>query len=177
MTHRWINNYLSLYGFGFTVASCALICVVARLHSPNLDEVGHLPAGYAFVELGNIELYEVNPPLAKALAALPLVSADAKADWSRFSDAPGARCEWTVGSDFIAINGTRSFWLFAMARWALLPIWMIGTLVIGWWASELGGAMMGFAAVVVWSLCPEVIGWTATICPDSAAASLGVMTL
>lgn len=144
---------------------------------PNPDEVGHLPAGCLCVEFGNFDLYEVNPPLVKSVAAIPVVMAEPKYNWSRFSDFPGQRTEWAVGRSFISTNGMKSFTWFAMARWALLTIWLIGTAVIARWAWELSGPAGSLAAVFAWCYCPEVMHWSATICPDSAAASMGVLAV
>lgn len=154
-----------------------LIAVSSLICSPNLDEVGHLPAGCLVIDRGNFELYEVNPPLVKALAACPVLLSKPQYDWALYSTEPGRRMEWAVGRAFIEANGKQSFWYFAIARWALLPIWLLGTLVIGRWASELGGPLAALGATVAWCFCPEVMGWTATICPDSAAASMGVTCL
>ncbi|GAB5444569.1 MAG: phospholipid carrier-dependent glycosyltransferase [Fuerstiella sp.] len=144
---------------------------------PNPDEVGHLPAGCLCVEFGNFDLYEVNPPLVKSIAALPVVLAGPEYNWSRFSDLPGQRTEWAVGSSFISTNGMKSFRYFAWARWALLTIWLLGTAVIARWAWEISGPAGSLAAVFAWCYCPEVMHWSATICPDSAAASMGVLSV
>ena len=35
------------------------------------------------------------------------------------------RAEFAVGDDFVAANGTRSFWLFTLARLGVLPLGLI----------------------------------------------------
>lgn len=67
--------------------------------------------------------------------------------------------------------------MFAKARWMLLSIWLIGTLMIGKLATDIGGRLAGFAATGLWCFCPDIMGWTATICPDSPAASIGMLSL
>jgi len=154
-----------------------LIAWMDIVHSPVLDEVGHMAAGCLAIEFGRFDLYEVNPPLVKSVAAIPVVLAHPKYEWKRHRPAPGRRNEWDVGRDLIVANGTRSFWLFAIARMALLSIWMVGTYVVWKWAATVAGPAAGLAATILWSHSPEVMGWTATICPDSSAASIGVLCL
>lgn len=164
------------------VVSCvglagALVGVQGLVHSPNLDEVGHLPAGCLATGFGRFDLYKVNPPLVKALAAIPVVISNPKYNWTEYVAAPGTRNEWAVGRKMIAANGLRSFFLFSKARWMLLSLWLIGTLIIGNWATHVGGRIAGCTATVLWCFCPSVIGWTATICPDSPAAAIGILSL
>lgn len=42
-------------------------------HSPTIDEMGHLAAGLSHWEFGRFDLYRVNPPLVRMVAALPLM--------------------------------------------------------------------------------------------------------
>ena len=107
-----------------------LIGISNHLHSPVLDEVGHLAAGCALLELGCTDLYVVNPPMVKTLAALPVVLSGPKYDWRAVDTRPGVRTEWEVGRWFMRANGFESFTYFAVARHALLPFFVIGAVVI-----------------------------------------------
>ena len=157
--------------FGLAIV---LLAIQSIVHSPTTDEVGHLPAGCLAVSYGRCDLYEVNPPLVKSVAALPVTALHPKYDWSSFRATPGAREEWAVGHDFIAKNGAESFRYFAVARLGLLSIWIVGCVIVVKWSTAVWRESV-YAAVVLWCFSPEVMTWTATICPDSAAASLGVM--
>ena len=172
-SRQWfqLSTLLSIAG------SAVLILWEGFVHSPNLDEVAHLPAGCVIVGFGSFSLYEVNPPFVKSLAAIPAVLMVPKYDWSRYSTEPGARSEWLVGRDFVGANGNRTFMLFVFGRWMLLPIWVLAAMCVWRWSRDLGGDAAGFASTVCWCFAPEVIGWTATICPDSSAASMGVIGL
>jgi hypothetical protein len=163
--------------FWIVVAVIGLLASQAATHSPTLDEVGHLPAGCLVARFGQFELYEVNPPLVKCLAAIPVVLAGPRYDWSAYSIQPGYRSEWIVGGSMIEANGFRSFWLFAMARWALLPIWVVGAVIVCRWARVSTGQTISFVASALWCVSPDVMAWSTTICPDSAAAAIGVMSV
>ncbi len=104
------------------VMHAALLAWGAYRHSPTIDEVGHLPAGISHWQFGRFDLYRVNPPLVRMLAAVPVILAAPEVDWTAYSEAPGARPQYYIGRDFIAANGYRSFWLFTFARWACIPL-------------------------------------------------------
>ncbi len=50
-----------------------LLAASAWMHSPTRDEWGHLPAGVSHWQLGQFDLYRVNPPLVRMVAALPVL--------------------------------------------------------------------------------------------------------
>ncbi len=151
------------------------ICFLGRTQSPNINEVGHLPAGCLILRHGNFELYEVNPPLVKMVAAIPVVAAGANYDWSDFSNQPGIRRELLVGRKFVDANGADVFLMFTVARWILLPFWVLGAVVVNHWATAVYGRQAGYAAAIMFGFSPEIMAWTATVCPDSVTASMGVL--
>ncbi len=154
-----------------------LILTLSSSYSPTLDEVGHLPAGCLIITANDFSVYKVNPPLVKTLAAVPVVARDPLYDWSIFDNMPGKRCEWALGGKFISKNGSLSFGYFATARWICLCFWLIGALALARWAKTLHGETASVGSVLLWCFSPEVIAWSATICPDSAAASVGAVAV
>lgn len=147
----------------------------ASRHSPSIDEVAHLPSGLSHWELGRFDLYRVNPPLVRLLAALPVLGTEAKTDWRRFSDDyKRSRPEFAIGRDFIAANGSRSFWYFTIARWACIPLSFLGAYICFRWARELYGCLAGYLALALWCFCPNILGHAQMITPDAGAAALGV---
>ena len=103
-----------------------LLAYGAAKHSPAIDEVGHMAAGLSHWQLGRFDLYHVNPPLVRSVAVIPILFVEPKTDWSQYSDAPGARSEFPIGSQFISDNGERSFWFFTWARWTCIPFSLLG---------------------------------------------------
>ena len=152
----------------------ALLAYGAAVHSPCIDEVGHLAAGLSHWQLGRFDLYHVNPPLVRMVAALPVLLAQPKTDWSQYSDAPGARSEFGIGRDFITANGERSFWLFTWARWAVIPFSLLGGYVCFRWARELYGDWPGLLALTLWCFEPNVLANAQMITPDTGATALGL---
>lgn len=160
-------------------------------HSPSLDEVGHLPAGIGHWQHGRFELYCVNPPLVRLVAALPVLCTRAKtASPVEWRDVPrmapredsslfptqlqARRTEFAAADYFLKRNGQRSFGYFTAARLACLPFTVLGALVCFRWAKELYGAAAGVLALTLWCFCPNIIAHAQMITPDAGAAALGI---
>jgi hypothetical protein len=166
------------------IAIQALVAILLTVHagllgwiavrsSPTIDEVAHLPAGVAILKLGRFELYRVNPPLVKSLAALPVVLAAPKTNWTELVS-PGRR-EWDIGFRFIDANGDRVFWYFTLARWACIPLSLVGGYVCFRWAADLYGRASGLLALVLWCFSPTVLAYGSLITPDLGATAVGVL--
>jgi 4-amino-4-deoxy-L-arabinose transferase-like glycosyltransferase len=145
-------------------------------NSPTLNEPGHLAAGVSYLTLGRFELYRVNPPLVRMLAALPATIVGAQTDWGGVYEGPGARPIYNVGLDFARANGPRIFWLIVLGRLACIPFSILGGFVVYRWASELYGSQAGLASLVLWCICPNVLAHGPLITPDMGATALGVTT-
>jgi len=171
-------------GFGDR-ASCVVAAILAThalllawidyRNSPTIDEVAHLPAGISHLLFARFDLYRVNPPLVRSVAAIPVVVAGAKTDWSSYSFDPGNRAEFAVGDAFVKANGAKVFWYFTLARWACIPFSLVGGYFCYRWARWLYGPAPGIVAAALWSFSPNILGNAAMITPDAGAAALGVM--
>lgn len=151
-----------------------LLAYAATRHSPTLNEPGHLAAGLAIWEFGRVEVYRVNPPLTRTIAALPVLAAGYHMDWSAFSEGPGARPEFALGADFVKANGERSIRLFTLARWACIPISLIGGTFCFLWGRELYGTAAGLVSLSLWCFDPNVLAHAELVTPDAAATAFGV---
>lgn len=144
--------------------------------SPVFDEFPHLAAGLSHLKYGEFSLYRVNPPLVRAIAAIPVALVEHETDWAEgWPRDPKSRPEFMLGQRFARANRERSFWLFTLARWACLPFMLLGGWVCFAWGKELYGTASGVTALVLWCFCPNLIGWGATICPDAPAAATGLL--
>jgi hypothetical protein len=149
-----------------------LLAWIAFRNSPTIDEVGHLPAGICIDRFGRFDIYRVNPPLVKAVAALPVVLWGPTTNWKSFY--MEERSEWNLGTDFIVANGERAFWYFTLARWACIPLSLLGGLICYRWASDLYGRPAGLLALSFWCFSPNVLANASMITPDAGATAVGV---
>lgn len=164
--------------------TCALFVLIMLIHawllgwialknSPTYDEIAHLPAGISHWYFGNFDLYRVNPPLHRMVAAIPVIIAQPTTDWSMIRDTPYSRSEFEVGKAFIKANPDNYFHYFVWARWTCIPFSLLGGWICYLWARDLFGHSSGIAALVLWCACPNILAWGATLTPDVAAASVG----
>lgn len=161
---------------GLLFAHALLVGWISFRTSPTIDEVGHLPAGIYSWEFGRFDVYRVNPPLVRTLAALPVVLSGPELQWTKYSEGPRARPEWNLGRELVEVNDRgdgRWFWYFVIARWMCIPLSLLGGYVCWRWAGELYGPAAGLLALALWCFCPNVMAWAATICPDAGAAAVG----
>jgi hypothetical protein len=159
---------------GLLTIQTALLAYSAYVHSPTLNEPGHLVAGLSIWKFGRFDVYNVNPPLVKMVAALPVMAVGYEEDWSGFYTGPGARPEFAMGEDFVAANGERSFFLFMIARWACIPFSWIGAVVCYLWARDLFGRPAGVVACAIWCFEPNILAHASLITPDAHATALGL---
>ena len=152
----------------------ALLAYSAYVHSPTLNEPGHLVAGLSHWKFGRFELYRVNPPLVRMIAALPVMAVGYEEDWSGFHEGPGARPVFGMGEDFVAANGKRSFYLFMIARWACIPLSWIGAITCFLWARDLFGRPAGVMACVLWCFSPNILAHASLVTPDAGGTAFGV---
>jgi hypothetical protein len=152
-----------------------ILAKAATLHSPTDLEPAFLVAGLSHWEFGRFELFRVNPPLVRMVAALPVLAAGYKLEWSDDQALANPRAEIPLGTRFVASNGDRSLFLFTIARWACIPFSVIGAVVAFHWANELYGSPSGLVAAVLWCFEPTILGHAELITTDCAAAGLGLL--
>ncbi len=152
----------------------ALLGWGARRHSPSWDEAAHLPAGLSHWQLATFDLYRVNPPLVRTVAALPVLFAGAEIHWEKHPTDPATRVDSHFARIFVRSNGERSFWFFTLARWACIPFSLLGAYICYLWACGLYGDFAGLLAAALWSFSPNMLANAQMITPDAAASSLGV---
>ncbi|TWT41354.1 ArnT family glycosyltransferase [Botrimarina hoheduenensis] len=160
--------------FSLLVVHSGLLMYSAYVHSPTLNEPAHLVAGLSHWKFGRFELYRVNPPLVRMVAALPVIAAGYEGDWSGFYEGPGARPVFGMGEDFVAANGERTFYLTMIARWACMPFSWLGAIVCYLWGRDLCGRLAGLTACFIWCFEPNILAHASLYTADAHATALGL---
>ncbi len=137
--------------------------------------MGHLAAGLSHLEFLSFDLYRVNPPLVRSIAAVPVWLSSVERDWSKLIGGHFDRPEFLVGRALIDRNGPKIFPWFSYGRLACIPFSVLAGWVCYLWSSRLFGERAGFAAAVMWSFLPEAMANGQMITPDAAAASMGIV--
>jgi len=117
-------------------------------------------------------MFNVNPPLVRMVATLPLLFMKYETDWSRYSEDIRVRPERELSERFIELNGARSFTLLTMARLACLPFSLLGMWICWRWAGELFGDRAAVLSAILWCFSPNILGHGHLMTPDVACASL-----
>ncbi|TWT37162.1 Dolichyl-phosphate-mannose-protein mannosyltransferase [Posidoniimonas corsicana] len=159
---------------GLLIVHTGLLMYSAFVHSPTLNEPGHLVAGLSHWKFGRFELYRVNPPLVRMVAALPVIAVGYEEDWSGFYDGPGARPVFGMGEDFVAANGPRTLYLTMIARWACIPFSWLGAIVCYLWGRDLYSRSAGLVACFIWCFEPNILAHASLITADAHATALGL---
>jgi dolichyl-phosphate-mannose-protein mannosyltransferase len=146
--------------------------------SPNRTEMGHMGATVYFWQTLHFDVFHVNPPLTRMVSGIPILACRPQYDWSSYSRQQQDRPEWAMGRDFVAANtiamARRSFLL---ARWALIPLLVLGGYSGYRLSRELYGEAAAFVFLTLWCISPFMLGWGATMCPDAVAGAMGLVAI
>jgi hypothetical protein len=110
------------------------------------------------------------------VAALPTLFTKPKTDWSQYQPRPYSRSEFSVGRDFVKVNGRDSIRHFAagrMALWGFVPLGMI----VCWKYAKAVSRESAWLAVALFSLSPSFLAFATIITPDVGAAVLGCLAV
>ena len=122
------------------------------------------------------DVFHVNPPLTRIVSGLPVLLCRPNYDWDFYSSRPQDRSEWAIGRAFIKANNPETTrWCFALARWCLIPLLLLGGYFGYRLSRELYGDSAGLIFLTLWCSSPLLLAWGATICPDAASAALGIV--
>jgi 4-amino-4-deoxy-L-arabinose transferase-like glycosyltransferase len=168
----------------FLLALIALLAGGSALReSVTIDEVAHIGAGVSYLQKLDMRMNEEHPPLAKVLAALPLVVGRVHADYSQAS--------WTFSGSgiFKQMLGEWVFGHWLIARWndpvatvlgARLPMLLL-TLALGLvlfcFGSRLGDSWGGLLCLCAYATMPVMLAFGPLVLTDMAITFFFVLTL
>ncbi len=158
---------------GALAVYCSILAACAWLHSPTFNEVGHLPAAICHWRYQRFELYRVNPPLPRMIAAIPVLFCNPSTDWGNYDQSPNSQETIPIAVRFINANGERVFSLFSIARLACISFCVWGAFTCYWWARDLWGKGAGALAACLWCTHPMLLGHGPLVMPDVPAAAAG----
>src|SRR5678815_4749019 len=140
-----------------SIAAICLIlafCLQAALALPQLsatsDEPVHLASGYSYLQTRDFRMNPEHPPLAKLIAALPLLFIQPKLNtssalWNKAS-------EYEFAFDFIYTNNADRllFW----GRMMMVVLAAAGAAITFMWARDLFGPVAGLLALGLYAFSP-----------------------
>jgi hypothetical protein len=155
----------------------------AALHeSASVDEIAHVGAGLSYLQRLDLRLNGEHPPLAKALAAIPLAIRGTYADYSSAA--------WQMSADFLPAYGTQ--WIFGDAvlgrwnawrptlMWARFPM-LILTVLLGWsiyqYGDRLGGPWGGLVCLTAYVTTPAFLAFGPLVITDLPVTLFSLISL
>ena len=150
--------------------------------SVTVDEVSHIGAGVSYLERLDLRMNPEHPPLAKVLAAIPLVIRGVRADYNHIS--------WSISENFFpAYMGQWVFgeWLLerwndpkTLLKWARLPMLLL-MLVLGCavflLARRLGGSWGGLLCLTLYVSTPAFLAFGPLVHTDVTLALFSLLAL
>jgi hypothetical protein len=150
--------------------------------SITIDEAAHLGAGVSYLQKLDLRMNEEHPPLAKVLAAIPLVVRGVRADYSDLSwefSEKGLQAmlgEWSWGHS-VAVRWNDPY---STMFWARMPMLLL-TLALGFaiyiFGSKLGDAWGGLLCLAAYVSTPAFLAFGPLVLTDVAVALFSVLTI
>jgi len=175
--------------FFFTFAAVLLLVLMAllaggaaRRESVTFDEIAHIGAGVSYLQKLDMRMNEEHPPLAKVVAAIPLVLRGAHADYGHHSWTFSSKIfrqyfgEWVFGHWFLMQwNDPYSTLLWARAPMLLMTLLLGLTLYLC--GSRLGGPWGGLLCLSAFVTMPAFIAFGPLVITDIAVTLFWVLTV
>ncbi len=125
--------------------------VAARRDSVTIDEFLHLPVGLYFLYTRDFRPDPINPPLARMVAALPLLRHP-----PAFDPQPGMPA-WGMGYLFERRNRAHYHELFVEARTMIVAMALLLGALVFWWAHRLYGRPAALVALWLYAFSPNLL--------------------
>lgn len=154
----------------------------ARRESVAIDEVAHTAAGVSYWQRLDMRMNEEHPPLAKLVAAIPLVFRSAHVDYSHLS--------WTFSG--LTFHQYLGEWVFGhwflmnwndpqtTLRWARLPMLLV-TLLLGYviyvLGTRLGGSWAGILCLAAYATTPAFLAFGPLVITDTIVTLFWILTV
>ena len=168
-----VSRVTNLTAAALVLAFCLQALLAIPRLSPTSDEPIHLAAGYSYWKTREFLRNPEHPPLAKLMAAIPLLFlrpqlAPKDADWKQGTDAD-------FGQHFIYGNDADRliFW----ARFPMVLLAAIGAIATFLWARDMFGEAAGVLALTLYAFCPNLLAHGMLVTTDVPLATFTVLAL
>jgi len=177
------TNQRFLLVAGLLLALMAVLAGGAARHeSVTVDEIAHTAAGVSYLQKLDLRMNEEHPPLAKVVAALPLVLRGAHVDYSHLSWTFSGKIfheflgEWVFGEWFLMRwNDPHSTLLWARSAMLLMTLFL-GFLLYQYGA-RLCGPLGGLLCLAAFVTMPAFLAFGPLVITDIAVSLFWVLAV
>ena len=159
-----------------TFTQALLIGWIGWRSCPDKTETAHMAAAVYFWQTFQFDVFSVNPPLTRIVSGLPVISCRPNYDWGCHSSRRRRPLRMGFGHGFHRREHSRENPMVlrdgavVVDSLAVAQARTSGPCL----THETYGGPAGFVFLVLWCFSPLLLGWGGTICPDAAAAALGL---
>ncbi|MFA5030596.1 MAG: glycosyltransferase family 39 protein [Patescibacteria group bacterium] len=164
------TTFISLLITIFIIGGAAL-CWLAWHETQTIDEGVHISAGYSYLKTGDYRLNPEHPPLAKQIAALPILFL--KPTLPTNTEAWDTADQWQFAQEFLYKSGNNSQLILFLGRLPIIFLTILLGVCIARWAYELGGKISSLVATILYFSSPVILTHGHLITTDVPVA-LGV---
>jgi hypothetical protein len=137
------------------VVSVLLMWESARCESQIWDEHLEIASGYYYLKTGAYRIILEHPPLARVLAALPLLPLHLTLPQASTAELLANQNQYSI--DFLYHNRVPADTILMRARWMAILITALGTLGLALWVKSRFGAGAALLAAVLFAFDPMVL--------------------
>src|SRR3989344_4218496 len=154
------------------IIAISLILAVSSFWNDSLivDEIPHVGAGYSYVKAWDYRLNPDPPPLAKALAAIPLLFFDLNQEAFRtrfwLTDING---QWDFGRFLIFQSGNNADLITKVVKFPVLLFFVLAAVLMYKWTKKLYGQFAALTALALFSLSPTILAHSRFVTTDVPA--------
>jgi 4-amino-4-deoxy-L-arabinose transferase-like glycosyltransferase len=154
----------------------------ARRESVTIDEVAHIGAGVSYLQKLDMRMNEEHPPLAKVLAAVPLVVRGVHADYSHISWTFSLGLfkqffgEWVFGH-WLSTRWNDPVATVFWARLSMLSLTLVLGIVLFTYGSRLGDPWGGLLCLCAYATMPVMLAFGPLVLTDIAITLFAVLSV
>lgn len=172
------NKWTNFFAFILVVAMGALMFFSLKDTALTYDELAHIPAGYSYLKLKDYRINPEHPPLAKDIAALPLMFMDL--NWPKdnpaFSDVKNNQwwIQYDTGTQFIWRSNNDPFAIILAARCGMILLTLALGYLIFIFARKRFGNKVALLSLFFYSFCPNFLAHGRLVTTD-VGATFGIV--
>ncbi|MBI2577501.1 MAG: glycosyltransferase family 39 protein [Candidatus Wildermuthbacteria bacterium] len=139
------------------------------------DEKAHIAAGYSYLTQQDYRINPEHPPLAKDLAAFPLLFMnlnfpEESQTWKQDSEAPQWWVQFDLGNELLYQSGNNPRQIILWSRLPMILLLLALGAFLFKWAREIGGNIMGLGVLALFAFSPTFLAHGRLVTTDVAAA-------
>ncbi|MEK7659233.1 MAG: glycosyltransferase family 39 protein [Patescibacteria group bacterium] len=159
-----------LIAAGIIITSLILAITSFWNDSLIVDEIPHVGSGYSYIKKLDYRLNPEHPPLAKALAAMPLLFLDLKqnAFETRFW-LENINGQWDFGRSLVFQSDNNADLITKTVKFSMLLFFVLAAVLIYKWTQKLYGRLAALTALALFSFSPTVLAHSRFVTTDLPA--------